>query len=226
MDLLDKMNRVAFLGPEFLTWLWYRTETVGEIFNSKVLDGHIEVWFDDRLVVGSTMVNAQQNFFKGGHPPTSLEARTALRLGKLATEAKLRIIAGTREWSFVLKASTMELSGVKVPAVLSKEDDDRIYERFFLLEQLDGIVKELFAMFLKKRLSPSWQRDELLAIQEWVGASAVAQGAPSETIRQGQSIVTEQAEMDGGSNQKRDSAESPRNEDLPPWEDPIGGPVD
>ena len=27
MDLIEKMRRTDFLGPEFLTWLWFRTET-------------------------------------------------------------------------------------------------------------------------------------------------------------------------------------------------------
>ena len=123
MDLLTRINRVAFVGPEFLTWLWFYTETRGEGFQIAGLAETVEVWFDDRLVVGSTMVNAQENHFRGGHPPTSLEARAALRLGKQATEARLRFVQGSREWSLVLKASEMTYTGVKIPAVLSKDDD-------------------------------------------------------------------------------------------------------
>ncbi len=219
MDLLDKMNRATFLGPEFLTWLWYRTETQGEIFSCPQMEGPFEIWFDDRLVVGSTMVNAQENFFKGGHPPTSLEARTALRLGKLATEARLRLVSGTKEWSFVLKAASMELSGVKIPGILSKEEDDRIYERLYLLEQVDSAMKGLFGQFLKLRVSETWNQTELPAIQAWVGG---AEGtAPIEAPRPMSRRPAPMTET-----VVEESTETPRNEELPPWEDPVGGPVD
>ena len=79
----------------------------------------VDVWFDDGLVVGSTTVNAQENHFKGGHPP-QFEARSALRLGKLATEARLRLVQGSREWSLVLKAADMSFSGIKIPTVYPK----------------------------------------------------------------------------------------------------------
>ena len=219
MDLIDKMNRVTFLGPEFITWLWYRTETQGEVFSCPQMEGPFEIWFDDRLVVGSTMVNAQENFFKGGHPPTSLEARTALRLGKLATEARLRLVSGTKEWSFLLRGPSLEMSGVKLPGVLAKEDDDRFYERFYLLEQLDGAMKGLFGQFLKLRVSDVWEQTELPAIQAWVRGSEGITIAPSVAP----SPVTVEPRV-----RKAEAVDtsSARNPDLPPWEDPVGGTVD
>ena len=174
MDLLDQIHRTAFLGPEFLSWLWYRADkTEGEFALYKADGtkdtefGPFELWFEDKLVVGSHAVDAQENSFKGGQPADSLEAHTALRLGKQAHEAKLRIVRGGQEWTFLFKALAFQVSGVKIPAVLSKEDDDRFYERMFLLEQLDQMVKGLFSQFLKRRLSPEWDA-ELTAIQAWV----------------------------------------------------------
>ncbi|MCB9554148.1 MAG: hypothetical protein H6705_20155 [Myxococcales bacterium] len=168
MDLLDRMHRVAFLGPEFLTWLWFRSETGGGEFALDPEWGDFELWFEDKLLVGSVVVNAQENLFKGGHPAASLEARTALRLGKFATDAKLRIVRGAQEWVFGLKASDLVPSGIKLPAVLSKEDDDQFYERMFLLEQLDTMIKGLFGLFLKLRVSKRWLDDELPTIQRWI----------------------------------------------------------
>ncbi|MCB9553761.1 MAG: hypothetical protein H6705_18125 [Myxococcales bacterium] len=173
MDLLDRMHRVAFLGPEFLTWLWFRSETGGGEFALDPEWGDFELWFEDKLVVGSVVVNAQENLFKGGHPAASLEARTALRLGKFATDAKLRIVRGAQEWTFGLKAADLVPSGIKLPAVLSKEDDDQFYERMFLLEQLDTMVKGLFGTFLKLRVSKRWADDELPTIQRWIAGEDV-----------------------------------------------------
>jgi len=173
MDLLDQMQRTAFLGPEFLTWLWYTSEKNDGEFNLNSEEfGPIEVFFDDRLVVGSQLVDAQQNHFKGGQPATSLEARTALRLGKLAAEAKLRIVSATQEWSFIFKAMTFQTASVKLPAVLSKEDDARFTERMFLLEQLDRLVRGLYHQFLAIRLSDAWDGTEVVAIRAWVAGHA------------------------------------------------------
>lgn len=169
MDLLDLIHRSAFLGPEFLTWLWYQSELRDGIFHPDGYEGGpFELWFDDKLVVASPAVNAQENFFKGGHPTSSLEARTALRLGKMASEAKLRVIRGGQEWSFTFKAHRMCTAGMKLPAVLSKEDDDKFYERMFLLEQLEGMLDALFAEFLRLRVSARWDEKERLDLQAWV----------------------------------------------------------
>ena len=172
MDLLDRMHKVAFLGPEFLTWLWFRSETGSGEFQLDPEWGDFELWFEDKLVVGSVVVNAQENLFKGGHPAASLEARTALKLGKFATDAKLRIVRGAQEWMFGLKATDLVPSGIKLPAVLSKEDDDRFYERMFLVEQLDTMIKGLFGLFLKLRVSPAWA-GELATIQRWIAGEDV-----------------------------------------------------
>jgi hypothetical protein len=96
-----------------------------------------------------------------------------LRLGKFATDAKLRIVRGAQEWVFGLKATDLVPSGIKLPAVLSKEDDDQFYERMFLLEQLDTMIKGLFGLFLKVRVSPRWMSDELPTIQRWIAGGDV-----------------------------------------------------
>lgn len=179
MDLLDRIHRTAFLGAEFLTWLWYESEKREGAFAIEEVRGEpfgeFELWFDDKLVVGSAAINAQENLFKGGHPTSSLEAKTALRLGKLAHEAKLRVVHGAREWTFTYKAADMSLASISIPAVLSKEADDKFYERMFLLEELDAVIKGLYGQFLAVRLTPDWGKTHLPAIHAWVGQSAVAQ---------------------------------------------------
>ena len=215
MDLLAKMNQVAFLGPEFLTWLWYRTETAGESFSLDGVDEPIEVWFDDRLVVGSTLVNAQENHFRGGHPPTSLEARSALRLGKLATQARLRFVQGSREWSFILKGVDMTCSGVKIPAILSKDDDERFYERMYLLEELDAMLTCLFGQFLKLRVSDAWTTAEMPAIREWVSRVRIMADMPPAAHAETRAESKVSTSLD-------EQTPSERNTNVPPWEDPIG----
>lgn len=171
MDLLDRIHRTSFTGAEFLTWLWYRSDAQEGIFDltgEAAEMGPIELLFDDKLVVSSLEIDAQENFFKGGHPTSSAEARTALRRGKKASEAKLCLVRGAQEWAFTVKAETLQIAGIRIPAVLSKEDDDQFYERMFLLEQLDKMVKSLFGQFIRLRLSEAWEGEELPKIRAWV----------------------------------------------------------
>ncbi|MCA9557888.1 MAG: hypothetical protein KC583_04910 [Myxococcales bacterium] len=79
---------------------------------------------------------------------------------------------GAQEWSFTLKADGLSIASARIPAVLSKEDDDRFYERMFLLEQLDRMIKGLYGQFLKLRLSKAWEADELPAIQGWIAGTS------------------------------------------------------
>ncbi|MEE2789146.1 MAG: hypothetical protein VX589_17555 [Myxococcota bacterium] len=226
MDLLEQINRTAFLGAEFLTWLWYRTEASGELFHVPDQDVPFEIWFDDRLVVGSTRVNAQENFFKGGHPSSSLEARTALRLGKLATQARLRLVRDNLEWSFVMNATELNCTGVKLPPVLAKEAEEKLYERMYLIEQLDQMVKGLFGLFLRQRISGDWMSQSLPDIQGWVGQtereSTASRTVPTPAPAMTNPPAGETNDGSGNTASSTPAPDMPRNEDVPPWEDPIG----
>ncbi len=156
----------AFLGSEFLTWLWY----VGEKNNGefKLSDGQtIEVWLDDMLTLESLMADSRENTLKGRSPSTSEEAKTALKTGKKVSRAKIRICKEEREWSFLVKSRQLDPAGVKLPAVLSRTDEERVLERLYLLEELDGMLADLYTGFLKLRLSAGWDEEEQ-AMQVWV----------------------------------------------------------
>ena len=172
MDLIEKINRTAFLGSEFLTYLWFMSETSGEGYLSDPDEERFEVVFDDRLTVGGAQVNAQENLFRGGHPTSSLEAHAALRLGKLATEARVRIQRGAQEWAFILKSADLSISALQVPSVLSKKDDDRFYERMYLVEELEKMLNFLYKRFLAARLSEAWSDELLPDIRKWVGTAS------------------------------------------------------
>ena len=183
--------------------------------------------------------------FQRWTPSSSLEARTALRLGKLATQARLRIVRDSLEWSFVLNATELSTSGVKLPPVLAKEIDEKLYERMYLLEQLDLMVKGLFGQFIKLRLSDEWDAQCLPEIQSWVGQQSSSSGRPmtrrptvaavEDKSESAQEVETEafvertvdpaissELSVESDSSIDTDDGSSDRNEDLPPWEDPIG----
>lgn len=174
MDLIEKINRTAFLGSEFLTYLWFMSETSESHYQLDSESDPFDIFFDDRLTVGGAQVNAQENLFRGGHPTSSLEAHAALRLGKLATEARVRLVRGSQEWAFVFKSAELSVSAVQVPAVLSKNDEDRFYERMFLIEELEKMLNFIYRSFLEIRVSDAWTDELLPQIRAWVGTAEVS----------------------------------------------------
>ena len=169
-DLLDRMLRAEFLGPEFLLWLWWRSDVQGGVFDAGGEFGPFELWFDDKLVLSTPCVNAMEDTFDGGHPISSVEARAALRVGKVPQMARIRIVRASQEWSMVLRAGGLALDSLKVPAVLSREEDEVLAERMLLIEQVETMLDALYRQFLDLRLGegPTPWVQALGELRAWV----------------------------------------------------------
>ncbi|PIE65099.1 MAG: hypothetical protein CSA24_02885 [Deltaproteobacteria bacterium] len=166
MDVINRINHTRFLGREFLTWIWYRSD-IGE-GRFDVADGPIELWFDAKLTLEAQGDVKEQNVVKADNPTETDEARAALASGKLVSEARLRVVKGQKQWSFSVKGDSLGLSGVKIPALLSRDDDDQLYERFYLLEELEEDFNALFKEFIDLRLDDEGWSDEVNQIRRWV----------------------------------------------------------
>ena len=168
MSLLDDVASAEFLGSEFLTWLWYMEEQNEGCFELDGELGDVELWFDDRLTMASAALDDQEDSFKGGRPTNSVEARAALKLGKLVQSAKVRLIQGDQEWSCTLKASPLSMSGIKLPEMLSQDLHAAFFERMMLLDHVDTLFKGLYRRFLSARLGTEWDEVHLPALHAWV----------------------------------------------------------
>jgi hypothetical protein len=171
MDLLDRINRTAFLGKEFLTWLWFMSDAREGLFRDVKGQEPFEVWFDDKLVLDHAIDKVKEvNSIKGESPTETAEAHTALRVGKKVADAKLRVIKDEREWVCSIKGEELALSGVKVPAVLSREEDEQVLERLELLGELERVLDALYRDFLEVRLDAERWPKELEKLRAWVFA--------------------------------------------------------
>lgn len=168
MDLIDIIQQKRFIGAEFLTWLWFQSEKGGGAVNVPGQDA-VTLWIDDRLELSSSDPGDQKNVLRGGSPSTSPEARAALKEERKATLAKLRLAKGEREWCFILDAQNLDIKSVKLPALLTSEEDDRFFERVHLLEELKEVIDALFGRFLQVRTSNNWP-EERAAISQWINA--------------------------------------------------------
>jgi hypothetical protein len=171
-DFIDRAGRVDHLGGLFLLWLWWRSGEQGGKFVS-ASGSEFELWFDDRLTMVGAALGAQEDAFKGGHPVSSLEARTALRLGKMPAQARVRVVFGDSEWSATLRVGPavggLVVDGLRMPALLGRDLDDRLCEDLLNVERFESYLDDVLLAFLTWRMDvPGWAAE----IVQWARESA------------------------------------------------------
>ncbi len=183
MNLIERVKQTEFLGREFLTWLWFRSESQEGVFDLAE-PGTVEILFEGRMTLESDGEEQGNKVTCAGTGTRLNEARFALTRGKKVTQVSLRLIKGDDEWSFSLDAAWLNLSGLKVPKVMqdAREDADGLfYERMFLIEQPVAVVNALFEEFIRLRVSPEWEQDELPALEEWIRRGRQVAGGSKES---------------------------------------------
>ena len=175
MHLVDLIEKKRFVGREFLLWLWFQGEIRESRFEVAGF-GPCEVLLEGQLTL---VQDKEQSRLKGAAPGATPEAIEALRQGKLPTQARLRVERGELVYAFLLQADTLGLSGVRIPAEVKDEGDERFYERMYLLEELEALLGALYAEFLAQRLSAAFGETVLPAIRAWVRGDAVDMAALS-----------------------------------------------
>jgi len=162
----EDVQDFAYLGREFMTWLVWRADAGEGTFGAR--GEEFTIAFGGRARLGAPVGHATDLVLKGRSPAHGAEARAAIGSGHTLREAELRITRGEREWRFTLVAETLDLRGVKLPALLTEEDDDKFLERISLIEELDDMVRAAFSSFMKERLRPAWKRDSVPALRTWL----------------------------------------------------------
>jgi hypothetical protein len=174
MDFLDILREKAFLGREFLTWLWFKSDRTGgriEIPGKKV----VEVAFLDRMTLDLSDVERPQTVMLKGEQSELREGLAALKEGKKIEEARVSIQASDNEYTLVLKGTWLNFASFRPPPVLPADevdgevaDEGAFLEKAFLIDEGMETVDMLFEYFLKLRISDAWETDELPAIRQWI----------------------------------------------------------
>ena len=162
----EDVQDFAYLGREFMTWLVWRADAGESTFGAS--GDEFTIAFGARARLGAPVGYATDLVLKGRSPAHGAEARAAIGSGHTLREAELRVTQGEREWRFTLIAETLDLRGVKLPALLTEEDDDKFLERISLLEAVDDMVRTAFTAFMRERLRPAWKRDVVPALRTWL----------------------------------------------------------
>ena len=170
MNALDRARETEFLGREFLTWLWFRSETEGGLFN--VEDGQTaELWVDGALTLTSDSDDRRETIACSGENPRLKEARFALSEHKKVTRSRFRLIIGEDTWTFTMDSMWMNFRSLKGPKVLydpGEDPDGMFFEKMALIERPLAAVDAIYRRFLRLRLSGEWEETELPALSRWI----------------------------------------------------------
>ena len=167
-SLAESIETRRFLGREFVTWLWFQSETFEQKLSIEGF-GECELWLERSLVLEAlTEAGKEKATLAGVAPSGGPEAREALRQGKLPTKAKIAIRRDEQDFALTLDADGLSLSGVKIPALLKGDGDDPFYERMQLIEEVEGAIEALYRDFLVERLGPGWDKAVVPAMRAWM----------------------------------------------------------
>ena len=180
MDLVDLIAEKRFLGQEFLTWLWWKSEERGGTIELPAI-ADVTVVFEKHMLLEFGEGETTEKIVCTGLQAELQEARTGLQMGKKLEQARIVIGHNNYEYSFTLAAALMEFRNVRLPKTEATENDrgenpeeveGMTLERIFLFEELIRMVNKLFLMFLKVRVGDEWH-DELPKIRVWINRAAV-----------------------------------------------------
>ena len=178
MDLVDIISEKRFLGQEFLTWLWYKSEERGgSVFVPG--SGDIQLVFEKHMLLESGAGESLERLICKGLQTELQEARTGLRMGKKLEQARIYLAKGEHEWRLTLGATLFEYRNMSLPRTVSPNEEAadpfaweaKILERIGMSEEALHTVDELFRMFLQLRTSGDWPQ-ELARLKGWIARNA------------------------------------------------------
>ncbi len=174
-DLVDLLKEKQFLGKEFLTWAWFRSELEGGAF--KTGDGQeVLISFEQFMVLESGDGDASETVTCRGLSTDLSEARSALRKGKKVSRAHIRLSSRNNEWKLNINGTTFDISGLRTPKGIGQGEDEsddlameaRILERGALVEEAIGLIDSMFQVFLSIRTQKDAWETEKKRLREWI----------------------------------------------------------
>ncbi len=158
------------LGQEFLTWLWYQSDTAPNSFVDKK-NMPFSVSMEQRIVVQGGEGDSLETASVSGSLSPLREARFGLATGKKVTRALLRLEKDELAWQVSLKAEDFSCNSLRTPKIEKDDEDDDpdalLLEKIYLMEICLDLLDALYARFLGIRLSNAWQ-EEVALVRHWM----------------------------------------------------------
>ncbi len=168
---IDHRGGLDYIGPEFLTWLWWRSDEDPRFVHADGTEVFVHV--DEHLEFRGERAASRRTVLRAGLPGASMDARAALKSGKLVFAARLLIARGEDEVHFTLRAEDLEVSGVRLPAAEEGNPRERLEGSLESLERFWDDLDLCFATFLERRTGGggTWAED-VDRIRRWGAAES------------------------------------------------------
>ncbi len=178
---LQSVDYKAFLGIEFLTWLYFQSESRG---GAVFLPGKGDCRVDfERFVWMEQGEGPQMDVLvcRGLQSQLS-EVRAGLLAGKKISRAHLRISYGEEEFSATVYGRSLDVSGLRFKGenTPDKTDDEEglsreanVLEKAYSITQVVEVIERLFALFLEKRLVNQAWDVEKRSFREWLAKTSI-----------------------------------------------------
>ncbi len=175
LDVAVAYNRYKFLGEEFLTWLWYVIEKNQNLLKS--IDRNlVALEVGNRIVFENRRKESAERITIKGESAGLEEGILALKNGALVTELNMVYRSAELVWQFTLKGESLNISSLNIPQTdLPESDEDLegyVIEKLFLYDKSLQFLQNLFARFVKLRISNDWQSKDIAAIRNWIRSSS------------------------------------------------------
>lgn len=174
LDIATAYNKYAFLGNEFLTWLWFMIETDQDISQALKTKDPVSLEIGNSLILENTLGdNAREKITIKGDQAGLEEGTTALKKGAKVTEMNLICNLGPEEaYQFTVKGESFNITGMKTPAAAGDGSEDeiegRIIEKALLVFRITQVIDTLFFTFLAHRIDDDWKNKGLDQMRTWI----------------------------------------------------------
>jgi hypothetical protein len=195
---VTRLTEKAFLGPEFLTWLYFTLLenefhlTMGtEVSTLKDSDDKsVQFAIGKRVALASLEAAAAKVGLSGPGLDDNGEVLHAVRRGALIDTLSLEMSIGSRVYAFTLRGSDGSVASLKLPDLFSEpEEDDLVVDplepqkkkrrpklpledilalRMQCADEVEEVIDALFARFVTRRLARAWQTEDVTSIRKRV----------------------------------------------------------
>jgi hypothetical protein len=165
----DPRGGMDWLGPEFVTWLWWRSSTDPRFRHQDGTEVYVHV--DEYLELRGERAAARKTTLRTGMPGASAEGKVALRGGKVVTAARLILARGEEEVTFTLRAEDLDVSAAKLPTPDAAADsaEERLAAALTATRRLYADLDLCLGAFLDVRCGDAWEA-EVARVRAWAAA--------------------------------------------------------
>jgi len=168
LDASISYYRYAFLGCEFLTWLWYSVSTSGI---NTILKKGCSLEIGNKIVLERKLSDSIEKITIKGKDADLEEGMLSLKKGSVVKEINLLYKSGEKEWFFTVTGESLSLSNIKTPDIgfieTKKDVEGFVIEKIFLFNLIYSLIDDLFINFIKLRVSDKWP-PVVSDIRKWI----------------------------------------------------------